>query len=556
MKKIIGILLVALLTSGVVVADDYAVYGGIKGDLTLKAGVYNYQEICFVSGEPVKLFGTVKIPATPDKDSYKTALKYQLASADGNIKLTRNVSYNVAKSNDNVMHQTIVKSTIPIGGLKETYTVGKDVYQLASFQYNNSDIRDVHPAITFSSGNIYYKKVFYKNGDATTAQGKLTISAESKADLGYDNHWSQLTTQIVDLSFQYEPNQNAVATTAEQTTASAASESTTTAGETSQTTQQTPKSTTQSAEMNQSTTEEAASQAESGRILTAAWRGNATIKFSTDMSADFSYVRNDVQNISFRGGLLKTENSNVVLQYSYDMPTQSGARNIGEDSLNSYTFEDAMRLPVPKYKDIASHWAEAEVFKMASLGAFEPDGFFFPDTYVTRQQFAMALVNSIDYLAPESPEVRRSEAIKALRPKAEPLPFADVERDSLYYIYVDRVNREGLMIGEGNHQFLPNRPLTRQEAITILIRALGIQDIAPTMPYSTGYEDDGDISVWAKDAVYMAREVGIVNGYPDNTARPLALMTRAEAAVLLSRFIDHLREEITTDYREKLLNAY
>ncbi len=562
MKKIIGMLLALAVISGVASADDYAIYGGIKGDLTLKAGVYNYQEICFVSGEPVALFGTVKIPAVPDKDSYKMTLKYQLASADGAIKLSRDVSYNVAKSNDNVMNQTTVKTTIPIGGLKETYSVGKDVYQLAGFQFNNSDIRDVHPAITFSSGNIYYKKVFYKNGDATTAEGKLTIVGESKVDLSYDNHWSQLTTQIVDLSFQYEPNQNVVPATAEQTTAAETTASeTTSGGATSKTTQSasnTDQTTTRASEATtQSTTEKtAATDADSSQTPSAAWRGNATIKFSTDMSADFSYVRNDVQNISFRGGLLKTENSNVVLQYSYDMPAKGGARNIGEDSLNSYTFEDATRLPVPKYKDIAGHWAEDKVFKMASLGAFEPDGFFFPDTYVTRQQFAMALVNSIDYLPPEAPEVRRSEAIKALRPKAEPLPFEDVERDSLYYIYVDRVNRDGLMIGEGNSQFLPNRPLTRQEAITILIRALGIQDIAPTMPYSTGYRDDGDISIWAKDALYMAREVGVVTGYPDNTARPLALMTRAEAATLLSRFIDHLRDEITTDYREKLLNAY
>ncbi len=542
MKKIIGMVLIALLFGSVACADDYAVYGGIKGDLTLKAGVYNYWEICFISGQPVELYGTVNIPETPDKDSYKIALKYQLASPDGNISLDRSVTYQVERSADNIMKQTIVKSTIPVGGLKESYTVGQDTYQLAGFQYNKSDVRDVHPAIAFSSGNVYYKKVFYKNGDASNADGKLTIIGESKADLGYQNHWSKLTTRIVDLSFNYEPNQNAVAATASETTqaGSNASETTTQAEQTT----------------TQSTTEAIATpDAKSERSANVAWRGNATLKFSTDMSAAFNYVRNDVQNISFRGGLLKSENSSVVLQYSYDMPALNGSgRNIGEDSLNSYTFEDAMRLPVPKYKDIAGHWGEVEVFKLASLSAFEADDFFFPDIYITRQQFAMALVNSIDYLAPEAPEVRRSEAIKALRPKAEPLPFADVERDSLYYIYVDRVNREGLMIGEGNDQFLPNRPLTRQEAITILIRALGIQDIAPQTPYSTGYSDDAAISSWAKDAIYMAREIGVVKGYPDNTARPLALMTRAEAATLLSRFIDHLREEITTDYREKLLN--
>ncbi len=526
-------MLICLLLSSVVSAEEYAIYGGIRGDLTLKAGVYNYQEICFISGEPVKLYGTVTLPKTPDKDNYKVSYKYQLASQDGNIKLDRTVSYDVTKSTDNGMRQTIVKSIIPVGGLKESYTVGSDKYELASFQYNKSAVNDVHPGITFASGNLFYKKVFYKNGDAASAAGRLTISAESKTDLGYKNHWSELTSRIVDLTFDYvarEQNGNTTETivpdeTQPETTAANADNA-------------------------------AAAQADQPQ-KTASWSGSATLKFSTDKSTAFNYVRNDVQNISFRGGLLKTENSNVVLQYSYDMPnTTDGTRNKGEGNLNTYSFEDASRLPVPKYKDIAAHWGEAACFRIGSLEGFAPDDFFFPDLNITREQFAMALINSIDHLAPETPEERRSEAIKTLRPKAEPLVFDDISRDSLYYIYIKRAFDEGLMIGEGNRQFLGTRPLTRQEAITIMIRALGIQDIAPAKPYNTGYRDDAKISNWAKDAIYMAREVGIVEGYPDNTARPMALITRAEAATLLSRFIDHLREDITTDYREKLLNKY
>ncbi len=536
MKKIISLVLVCLLLGTIVSADNYAIYGGIKGDLTLKAGVYNYQEICFISGQPVKLYGTVTLPKTPDKENYKVSYKYQLASQDGVIKLDRTVSYDVTKSSDNGMQQTIVKSVIPVGGLKESYTIDKDKYELASFQYNKSDINDIHPGITFASGNLYYKKVFYKNGDASTAEGVLTVVGESKTDLAYKNHWSELTTRIVDLTFDYEARQQGSTTTEQPTT---------TAAETQ------PETTASSADNN-------AAQPDTSKKATS-WSGSATLKFSTDKSTAFNYVRNDVQNISFRGGLLKTENSNVVLQYSYDMPdlaAERGARNKGEGNLNTYTFEDATRLPVPKYKDIAAHWGEEACFRMGSLEGFAPDDFFFPDLNITREQFAMALINSIDHLSPETVEQRRSEAIKLLRPKAEPLAFDDISRDSLYYIYIKRANDEGLMIGEGNAQFLPTRPLTRQEAITIMVRALGIQDIAPARPYNTGYNDDADISDWAKDAIYMARESGIVKGYPDNTARPLALMTRAEASTLLSRFIDHLREDITTDYREKLLNKY
>ncbi len=540
MKKIICLALVCLLFSTAVWAEDYAIYGGIKGDLTLKAGVYNYQEICFISGQPVKLYGTVTLPKTPQKDSYKVSYKYQLASQDGNIKLDRTVAYNVTKSSDNGMRQTIVKSIIPVGGLKESYSVGQDKYELASFQYNKSDVNDIHPGITFASGNVFYKKVFYKNGDATSAEGTLTITGESKTDLGYKNHWSELTTRVVDLTLDYEAREQVATTEVQPATTVTETEPSNNADDAQVTT-----------DVNNAAKPDEASKE------TASWSGSATLKFSTDKSTAFNYVRNDVQNISFRGGLLKTENSNIVLQYSYDMPnSQTGGRNEGEGNLNTYSFEDATRLPVPKYKDIAAHWGEEACFKLGSLEGFAADDFFFPDLNITREQFAMALVNSIAHVAPETAEQRRSEAIKLLRPKAEPLVFADISRDSLYYIYIKRAYDEGLMIGEGNEQFLPTRPLTRQEAITIMVRALGIQDIAPALPYSTGYSDDAAISDWAKDAIYMARETGIVKGYPDNTARPLALITRAEAATLLSRFIDHLREDITTDYREKLLNKY
>lgn len=515
MKRITAISLVLIiLLSQLAWADDYAVFGGIRGDLTLKAGVYYYSEICFISGAPVELKGTVTIPQAPDKDSYSLTIKYDLANKEAGINLTRSVKYDVTKSTDNSLDQTIINSLIPVGGLKESYKVGSDTYTLTSYQFSNTQVADTHPGIDFTSGNIMYKKVFHKNGDAFNAEAKLTLLAESQTDLSYENYWSQLNTRIIDLNIEYTP-------------------------------------------MN----------SDAG-----AWQGKVTLKFSTDKSTAFNYVRNDVQNISFRGGLLKTVNSNVVLQYNYNLPNLEGqaetttadstattnepTRLRGEGNLNTYTFEEATRLPAPKYKDTGGHWAEEAIFRMGSLEGFEPSEFFFPDNYVTREQFAMALINSIDHLTPESPEVQKSEAIKLLRPNAEPLPFDDISRQSVYYIYIEKANQEGLMLGEGNGQFLPTRQLTRQEAITIMVRALGVQDIAPAQPYNTGYRDDAQISNWAKDAIYMAREVGVVEGYPDNTARPQALMTRAEVAVLLSRFIDHLREDITIDYRDKLLNNY
>ncbi len=88
-----------------------------------------------------------------------------------------------------------------------------------------------------------------------------------------------------------------------------------------------------------------------------------------------------------------------------------------------------------------------------------------------------------------------------------------------------------------------------------MINTLGLENLAPMPPYATVYTDDMQIAAWAKDQVYVAGEIGLVSGYADGSIRPKAEMTRAEAAALLVKFIDHIRDTITYDYREKILNV-
>ena len=90
MKRLISLILsLLLLFVQISFADDYAIFGGIKGDLTLKAGVYYYQEVVFSSGEPIILSGTATIPVVPDKDTYTLSIKYSLANTAAQASLER-----------------------------------------------------------------------------------------------------------------------------------------------------------------------------------------------------------------------------------------------------------------------------------------------------------------------------------------------------------------------------------------------------------------------------------------------------------------------------------
>jgi hypothetical protein len=78
--------------------------------------------------------------------------------------------------------------------------------------------------------------------------------------------------------------------------------------------------------------------------------------------------------------------------------------------------------------------------------------------------------------------------------------------------------------------------------------------VAPAPPYNTHFADDASIPEWAKDAIYMASEVGLVNGTPEGNINPNGWVRKDEAAAMLVNYINHVKDEISYDYREKILN--
>lgn len=532
MKKLFGVILslFVLVLSSSVFADAYSVFGGLKGEPTLKKGVYYYEEISFMSGKPVVLKGTVTVPTLPKTDSYKISVKYDLKNKEEDMALSRSVTYDVKKDKSNENRQIISNWTIPEGGLKETVKIKDKIYELSSFNFDNSRIIEEKPAIDFASSNIKFKKVFHTDGDLSDTGSQIIISGESETDLKYDNYWSNLESRIIRVIIEY--NELPILEKKD----------------------------------NPGPEDKLPEKTESK-----SWSGTAVYKFSTKTQSSFENIVNDVRSISFKQGLLKNENSEDVLDYSYDMPVESETkndqdtenklikktvkRNKGNGKLATYVYKKSTRLPVPKYKDIGAHWAEEDIFKLASIEAFEMDDVFFPDVYITRAQFARAIVNSIGYIKPETDEEMQKELIKSKRKGAKPLPFEDVARNDRYFIFIDNVNTNKIMTGEGDGQFLPDRPLTRAEAVTVMMRSIGVDDISPILPFDSGFTDDKDIPKWAKPSMYMAREIGIIKGYEDGSAQPLKLMTRAEASAMLSGMIEHLRNDITLDYRERLLEG-
>ena len=191
------------------------------------------------------------------------------------------------------------------------------------------------------------------------------------------------------------------------------------------------------------------------------------------------------------------------------------------------------------FSDTSSHWATTTISKMQEskiINGYE-DNTFRPDEGMTRAEF-VTIINRMLDLQEES---------------AKYIP--DINRNDWYYSEIRKAIKVGIIEGDLSGNTHPNNKITREEAIVILNRAFKLKK---TMSVPKGYVDLESISNWAKGEVYSAINDGYLNGYEDNTIKPLNHITRAEVLTLINRIIPNiLGTNIYTGliYGNTLLNA-
>jgi hypothetical protein len=89
-------------------------------------------------------------------------------------------------------------------------------------------------------------------------------------------------------------------------------------------------------------------------------------------------------------------------------------------------------------------------------------------------------------------------------------------------------------LGTTAGQSQPDQPLTREAAIAALVRALGMDGSAGSQSLGR-FSDASQLQAENAPLVATAVERGLVQGYPDQTLRGAQSISRAEAAVLITR---------------------
>ena len=172
----------------------------------------------------------------------------------------------------------------------------------------------------------------------------------------------------------------------------------------------------------------------------------------------------------------------------------------------------------PTYGDTAGHWAESSIERWSGHGIIQgSNGLFDPNGQLTCAQLATILAKLLKL------------------PAAKDAGFTDNTADAWYYDAINRCAAAGILNGNGDGTVTPEAPISRERAMVMLARALGIEPIRK--PDLTKYTDAAQVSAYAQGYVAALIEAGIVGGVTADELAPQDNINRASTVTILDRAI-------------------
>ncbi|WP_159888351.1 S-layer homology domain-containing protein [Paenibacillus puerhi] len=199
---------------------------------------------------------------------------------------------------------------------------------------------------------------------------------------------------------------------------------------------------------------------------------------------------------------------------------RDGQARFRTDQLGAY----AVSYNQVSFDDTPGHWASSYTSYLAARGIATGagDNTFAPDASITRAEFSKMLAG----LAHADVSSDSSSV------------FADVQANDWYMPYVAWGSKHNLIQGDANQQFRPNAPISREELSVMLSRFADLTGYTlPVAVDDAGFTDRQQISSWAADAVSALHQAGFIVGKGNQQFDPQGLATRAEAAKLLTMFL-------------------
>lgn len=238
---------------------------------------------------------------------------------------------------------------------------------------------------------------------------------------------------------------------------------------------------------------------------------------------------------------VKADGTNVPVDekaYTFTMPASAVKVTVefeegkDEPSVDPTPAED-------KFADVADDfWAAKDIYTLKDAGIIGGKSAteFDPEGDVTRAEFAKMVVGLFGYKA-------TSDAVN----------FEDCKAEDWFTPYVAAGVEAGVIKGVSDTEFAPNATITREDACTILGRALNKVAQSNELKFT----DADKVAEYAAPYVALLSELGYVNGYEDGSFAPTNNITRAEAAKIIAGIYNANKsaETVTDDKTETDANA-
>ena len=198
--------------------------------------------------------------------------------------------------------------------------------------------------------------------------------------------------------------------------------------------------------------------------------------------------------------------------------------------INSLTNSTYTVIWSPKtYMDVENHWAKDDINEMGSRLVIDGVGYgkFEPDRDITRAECAAIIV----------------KALGLMRSGSGNDAFMDVAEDAWYYDAVSIAFEYGIISGYGNGKFGPMNKITREQAMSMIERAMIITGLKVEFKEGeaetllAAFRDSGQSSAWAKESTAACIKAGIVSGKSGKMLQPKDEITRAEVAAIVRRLL-------------------
>lgn len=206
----------------------------------------------------------------------------------------------------------------------------------------------------------------------------------------------------------------------------------------------------------------------------------------------------------------------LALIKRYDL-RGTGSWSLGQEFAGTWDYY-ALWLNGWQFEDVQGHWAMHHIIAVANLGIM---------TGVSSAQFA-----------PERSLTRAEAAViiyRILKLPSVPQDYAGFSDTQTHWANeeIRSAKYHNLIQGFGSNTYFPDQPVSRQEMVVMLDRALSIPKATVQCQIfpDVNQQDNG----WSYDAIMNFYQAGIIDGFPDGTFGPSVSITRAGLATMLSR---------------------